>query len=159
MANISDIIENFILSTMGNSNDINLSRNELADYFNCAPSQINYVLTTRFNLNRGYLTERQRGGGGYIKLVRINNFDESYIYKILDNTLNKQISYKDACYLLEDLVRKKFLNLNEAKIISFAISDKDLSSPVKMEGNVRSNILKNVLMNILKEKHGSWNFC
>lgn len=154
MANISDIIESFILSTMGNSNNINLSRNELADYFNCAPSQINYVLTTRFNLNRGYLTESQRGGGGYIKLVRINNFDESYIYKILDNTLNKEISYKDACYLLEDLVRKKFISLRDAKIISFAISDKALSSPVKMEGNVRSNILKNVLMNILKEKNG-----
>ena len=50
MPNVSDIIEEFILSTMGNSDDINLSRNELADFFNCAPSQINYVLTTRFNL-------------------------------------------------------------------------------------------------------------
>ena len=155
MANISDIIEKFILSTMGSSDDINLSRNELADYFNCAPSQINYVLTTRFNLNRGYLTESQRGGGGYIKLVRIKDFDDTYIYKILDNTWNKEISYKDACYLLEDLVRKKFLKLSEAKIISYAISDKALSSPVKMEGNMRSNILKNVLVNILKDRNGS----
>ena len=154
MANISDIIENFILSTMGSSDDINLSRNELADYFNCAPSQINYVLTTRFNLNRGFLTESQRGGGGYIKLVRIKNFDSTYIYKILDNILNKDISYKDACYLLEDLVGKEFLSLQEAKIISFAISDKALSSPVKMEGNIRSNILKNILINILKERNG-----
>ena len=153
MANISDVIESFILSTMGSSDDINLSRNELADYFNCAPSQINYVLTTRFNLNRGYVTESQRGGGGYIKLVRIKDFDETYIYKILDTTLNREISYKDACYLLEDLVRKKFLSLKDAKIISFAISDKALSSPVKMEGAVRSNILKNILVNILKEKN------
>ena len=155
MANISDIIENFILSTMGSSDDINLSRNELAGYFNCAPSQINYVLTTRFNLNRGFLTESQRGGGGYIKLVRIKDFDDSYIYKIIDTVLNKEISYKDSCYLLEDLVKKKFISLKEAKIISFAISDKALSSPVKLEGNLRSNILKNVLMNILKEKNGN----
>ena len=152
MANISDVIESFILSTMGNSNDINLSRNELADYFKCAPSQINYVLTTRFNLNRGFLTESQRGGGGYIKLVRIKDFDDSYVYKIIDNTLSREISYKDACYLLEDLVKKNFLSLKEAKVISFAISDKALSNPVKIDGVVRSNILKNVLMNILKEK-------
>ena len=72
MPNVSDIIEEFILSTMGNSDDINLSRNELAGFFNCAPSQINYVLTTRFNLNRGYVIQSQRGGGGFIKIVKQN---------------------------------------------------------------------------------------
>ena len=90
MANVSDIIENFILSTMGNATDINLSRNELADFFNCAPSQINYVLTTRFNLNRGYIIQSQRGGGGFIKIVKLKDFDNHYIYKIIDETLSKR---------------------------------------------------------------------
>ena len=75
MPTISDIIENFILSTLGKDDSIDLSRNELADYFKCAPSQINYVLTTRFNLNRGYIIQSQRGGGGYIKLLKIKDFD------------------------------------------------------------------------------------
>jgi len=152
MPNISDIIENFILSTMGSSNDISLSRNELADYFNCAPSQINYVLTTRFNINRGYITQSQRGGGGFIKLVRINNFDNSYIYKIIENNIKDEISYRDSCFILEDLVSKKFLTENEAKIVAYAMSPKALASPIKLENTTRANILKNVLINILREE-------
>ena len=151
MANISDIIEHFILATMGSSDDINLSRNELADYFNCAPSQINYVLSTRFNLNRGYIIQSQRGGGGYIKLVKIKDFDNSYIFKIIDNNLNGEISFKDAKFLLEDLVQKKFISNDRAQILLYAISDKALSTPIKMDGIIRSNILKNVLANLARE--------
>ena len=152
MANISDIIENFILSTMGSSNDINLSRNELADYFNCAPSQINYVLTTRFNINRGYITQSQRGGGGFIKLVRISDFDSSYIYKIIENNLKDEVSFRDACFILEDLVAKGFLTKNEAKVATYAISPKALASPIKLENTTRANILKNILINFLREE-------
>ena len=150
MANVSDIIEEFILSTMGNSNDINLSRNELAGFFNCAPSQINYVLNTRFNLNRGYIIQSQRGGGGFIKIVKLKNFDNHYIYKIIDNVLSKEISYKDSLYLLEDLVEKEFIKPEEAKIISYALTDKALSNPIKIDGILRANILKSFLTNILK---------
>lgn len=151
MANISDIIEHFILATMGSADDISLSRNELADYFNCAPSQINYVLSTRFNLNRGYIIQSQRGGGGFIKLVKIKDFDNSYIYKIIDNNLNGEISFKDAKFLLEDLVQKDFISNDRAQTLLYAISDKALSNPIKMEGTIRSNILKNVLVNIARE--------
>ena len=63
MANISDIIERFLLDSLEKSDRISISRNELADYFDCAPSQINYVLSTRFTLDRGYIIESRRGGG------------------------------------------------------------------------------------------------
>lgn len=151
MPTISDIIENFILSTLGKDDSIDLSRNELADYFKCAPSQINYVLTTRFNLNRGYIIQSQRGGGGYIKLLKIKDFDDNYVFKLVED-LPKEISYKDAEYILEDLTQKQFLTIEQAKIISFAISNKALSNPVNLDGVIRSNILKSVLINILKEK-------
>ena len=150
MPNVSDIIENFILSTMGNSSDINLSRNELADFFNCAPSQINYVLTTRFNLNRGYIIQSQRGGGGFIKIVKLKDFDNHYVYKIIEETLSKPISYKDAIYILEDLISKSFINKTQAQAISYAITDKALSNPIKIEGQLRANILKNFLVNIMR---------
>jgi len=152
MATVSDGIEKFILSNMGKESFINLSRNELADFFKCAPSQINYVLTTRFNLNRGYIIQSRRGGGGFIKLEKIQDFDDNYIFKLIDENLSSEISYRDALYLLEDLVSKQFLSISQAKIISYAISDKALSCPVKMDGILRTGILKNVLINILKEK-------
>ena len=151
MATISDVIENFILSTLGQNNDLNLSRNELADYFNCAPSQINYVLTTRFKLNRGFIIQSQRGGGGYIRIVRIKSFDNHYIHKVI-NSIGTEINYNDARFILEDLSNKKFLSITQAKAILYAISDKSLTNPIKLESKLRANILKNVLINILKEK-------
>ena len=152
MPNVSDIIEEFILSTMGNSDDINLSRNELAGFFNCAPSQINYVLTTRFNLNRGYVIQSQRGGGGFIKIVKLKNFDNNYVYKIIDETLNKELSYKDALYVLEDLTKKSFITPQQATTISYALTDKALSNPIKIEGTLRANILKSFLINVMRGK-------
>ncbi|NCB48363.1 MAG: CtsR family transcriptional regulator [Clostridia bacterium] len=152
MATVSDGIEKFILSNMDKDSSINLSRNELADFFKCAPSQINYVLTTRFNLNRGYIIQSRRGGGGFIKLEKIQNFNDNYIFKLIDENLSNEISFRDAIYLLEDLVGKQFLTLSQAKIISYAISDKALSSPIKIDGILRVGILKNILINILKEK-------
>lgn len=152
MPNVSDIIESFILSSMGGADNINLSRNELADFFKCAPSQINYVLTTRFNLNRGYIIQSQRGGGGFIKVVKLKDFDNHYLYKIIEENLSKEISFKDAVYLLEDLVSKKFLTTEQARLITYAIDDKALSNPFKLEGTLRSNILKSFLINIKRGK-------
>ena len=152
MPNVSDIIESFILTSMGNSDDINLSRNELADYFKCAPSQINYVLTTRFNLNRGYIIQSQRGGGGFIKVVKLKDFDNHYLYKVIEENLSKEISFKDAVYLLEDLVSKEFLTREQATLITYAIDDRALSNPFRLEGSLRSNILKSFLINIKRGK-------
>lgn len=152
MSTVSDGIERFILSNLGKDNFINLSRNELADFFRCAPSQINYVLTTRFNLNRGFIVQSRRGGGGFIRLVKIQNFNKHYIYKLIDENLSGEISHRDALYLLEDLVEKRFVSVEQAKIVAAATSERALSSPLKISGSIRSNILKNVLINILKDK-------
>ncbi len=152
MSNLSDGIEKFILSNIGKENCIHISRNELADFFNCAPSQINYVLTTRFNINRGYIIESRRGGGGFIRLEKIKNYGKNYIYTLIDENLSSEISYKDALYLLEELVNRQFLQPDQAKIISYATTDRALATPIKMDGILRANILKSVLVNILKEK-------
>ncbi len=72
MANISDIIEQFILKSLGEDDSVDISRNELANFFSCAPSQINYVLETRFTVDRGFVKESRRGGGGFIKISKIN---------------------------------------------------------------------------------------
>ena len=72
---ISDIIEEFIKDLFEDTDNIEIQRNELAEHFNCVPSQINYVISTRFKPSQGYYVESKRGGGGYIKNKKIH-----YIY-------------------------------------------------------------------------------
>jgi transcriptional regulator CtsR len=73
MGNLADIIENFILSRLADEEKqvAVLKRNEMADELNCAPSQISYVLSTRFTVERGYIVESRRGSGGFVRIVRI----------------------------------------------------------------------------------------
>ncbi len=151
MSKISDVIEEFILEQLDNTEFINLSRNELANFFNCAPSQINYVLSTRFTAPKGFVIESHRGGGGYIRLARINLSKDSYIKELLTNTLNTEIDYNESFVILSNLNKMKILSNDAVKALSFALLPKSLSMPVKIENKLRSNILKNVLINILKE--------
>lgn len=146
MNNISDLIENFIIETIGSEDSLNLSRNELANFFNVSPSQINYVLSTRFTLNRGYLTESKRGGGGYILIKKIDLKDD-YLSNLIKN-LDFDLDYTTCLYILENLQKNNFINSDEYSIIKSAISPKSLSSPFKIENNLRHNIFKNILINI-----------
>ena len=152
MPRISDNIEDFILSTLGDAGIVNLSRNDLAQYFKCAPSQINYVLTTRFNINRGFVIESQRGGGGYIKVIKIKSNSDDYVKNIIDRSLSQEISFKDATYLLEDLTGKGFLTKEQSLPLMFAISDKSLANPIRMEDKLRASILRNTFINMLRLK-------
>lgn len=149
MYNLSDLIEEFILNSLGEDEMLNLSRNDLAQYFKCAPSQINYVLSTRFNIDRGFLTESQRGGGGYIRITR-TKIDDS-IKDYINNKIGDKISYKNACFVLEDLENKGIINQEQAEILSIVVSPKALSCPLMIEDNMRSSILKNTLIKIIGE--------
>ena len=70
---LSNIIEEFIKEMLEESREIELQRNELANRFNCVPSQITYVISTRFSPERGYSVESRRGGGGYIRISRVRS--------------------------------------------------------------------------------------
>lgn len=145
MNNLSDIIEEFILNTIGEDQSLNLSRNELANFFNVSPSQINYVLSTRFTLDRGYQTESKRGGGGYIVLKRINLDDN--ITEII-KTLKPDLDFLTCSYILDNLKNNQIITGDEEDIIKSAISSKALSSPFKTENITRYNIFKNILINL-----------
>ncbi len=146
MQNLSDIIEQFILDNIGNDDSLNLSRNELANFFNVAPSQINYVLSTRFTLDRGFQTESKRGGGGYIVVKKLN-LTNDYLTNIIKN-LNPNLDYSTACFILENLYKNNLITLNELDLIKTTINAKSLSSPFKIENSLRYNIFKNILINL-----------
>ena len=148
--NISNIIEEFIKSTLGEEEKLELSRNDLANYFSVAPSQINYVLTTRFNVDRGYVVESRRGGGGSITIIRISQ-DESEIIPAIIKEIDAQpdLTFNKAVDILNRLVAADIITQEEAVIIKSSISDKALSTPTKVEG-LRKNIFKEILLGIMR---------
>ncbi len=152
MKTISDIIEEFILSQLEDG-EINLSRNELANFFNCAPSQINYVLTTRFTPMKGYDVESKRGGGGYIKIVKYTTSDKiEHINHLINNYIRDAIDYNNAVMILENLLTNNIIDEKEYKIIVTAISNKSLANPTNIENRIRAKILTNILREICKEE-------
>ena len=109
MASISDIIEKFILDNLGESDEIDISRNELANFFSCAPSQINYVLETRFTVDRGFVKESKRGGGGFVKISKIPFSDDEAMADLVLKNIGGEISCKRAEQILDNLKREKII--------------------------------------------------
>ena len=150
MANISDVIEKFILDALKTDDNIDLSRNELASFFNCAPSQINYVLATRFTTDRGFEVVSQRGGSGYIRLIKLDFDDNEDLKDLIQNRLKEPIDFKSAKQIMENLQDCGVINKNEEELILSAISPKSLANPLNIDDKLRSQILKNVFIELLK---------
>ena len=153
MANISNIIEQFILDSLGDDQSIEISRNSLAEYFCCAPSQINYVLNTRFTLDRGFSKESRRGGGGSITISKINTDLDNVAVVILDN-VGQELSQKRMVHILERLTTEKIINKNECNLIKSALSDEALNSPIILRDSIRANAFKCVLLQLMKDQRG-----
>lgn len=150
MANITEAIESFLLEMLGDDDKIVINRNQLAGYFECAPSQINYVLSTRFTLDRGYMIESQRGSGGYVTLIKVNDVDYKKLSEIMNIAAGEGISFHRAQNLIERMKREKLISEDQAEIIRIAVSDKSLLVPNALRDHLRANILKNIINIILK---------
>lgn len=152
MANISDIIEQFILKALGDDDSVDISRNELATFFSCAPSQINYVLETRFTVDKGFVKESRRGGGGYIKLSKINLNDDEYISNLILESVGNELSQKRLSQILEKLKFESIISEKEREIIFSALSDASLAMPFAIKDSIRAKAFKNVLTTLMKCK-------
>ena len=152
MARISDIIELFIKELLeeAHNQSVEIQRNELANYFKCAPSQINYVLTTRFSLDKGYLIESRRGGGGYIKILQINIEHDQHIKLILDQVGNA-IGKMEATGIINVLKNKELITERESMIMRTAISDRIINTPISIKDDVRANILKGMIIALFND--------
>lgn len=150
MARISDTIENFIKELLDEKieRQILIQRNELADKFSCAPSQINYVLTTRFTYEKGYIIESKRGGGGCIVIKKITYDDKDERLNLINNSVGDSITYGNALSILEHLKETQTINEKEIEIIKISINDRTLVS-VDDKNKVRADILRGVLAVIL----------
>lgn len=138
---ISDKIEAFIIELMKDDNaSAEFGRNELADIFSCVPSQINYVISTRFSPEKGYSVESRRGGGGYIRIKRISSGGGEVIAGIKESC-----DEKTARSVVEYLRKTELINNETAAVLNASISDKTLACAKEYKDNVRANILKNAI--------------
>lgn len=151
MSRISNIIEEFIKNLLQQTNNgiLEIKRNELAEYFNCAPSQINYVLQTRFNTDSGYYIESRRGGGGYIKIIRVN-INNKYIENIINNYIQDVITKSRALSIIDSLIEKDIISSREAILMKTALSDRALNIASQYKNQLRARILKDMLLVISK---------
>ena len=150
MARISDTIENFIKELLDEKieRQILIQRNELADKFSCAPSQINYVLTTRFTYEKGYIIESKRGGGGCIVIKKVTYDDKDERLNLINNSISDSITYGSALSIIEHLKETHTISEKESEIIKISLNDRTLVS-VDDKNKVRADILKGILAVIL----------
>ena len=150
---LSDSIEDFIKALMEDeTHEIELRRNELAEHFQCAPSQINYVLATRFTPDHGYVIESRRGGGGYIRIVRMAATSREELLQSLYQRIGKSISAADAAKIIEHLKMEKIVSPDEASLMLAALSPQAVPLPLAMKDALCAGTLRSMILALAKRR-------
>lgn len=154
MRNISDIIENFLRTEIDLSHDgiIEVQRSSLAEKFQCVPSQINYVISTRFSFEKGFLVESKRGGGGYIRIRKLEFGSKRSFYESLIAAIGDQVPQSTAMDILDRLKETDFITIYEYDLLKSVVSREVLSLPLPLRDEIRANILRAVIRMIFSKK-------
>lgn len=150
MANLSDIIEDFIKEMFDNIPEgiLEIQRNEMANQFQCAPSQINYVLTTRFTLERGYFVESRRGGGGYIRIKKLKMCENECLRDILD-FVGDSLSASDAKDIVNRLWEENVITEREKEILRAVMNEYSLPAEPSDRDLIRAKLMKAIISVIM----------
>ena len=150
--NISDIIEKYLKSILADSEHVEIRRSEIADLFNVVPSQINYVIKTRFTIQNGYLVESKRGGGGYIRIEKVNLVADADVLDALIQVIGDSITQRDAYAVVQSLYEDDVLNRREAQLILVAIDHDTLGLTDRdLENSLRARIIIGILNHLRYE--------
>lgn len=145
---ISDLIASFLQESLEEAENgvLEVQRSDLAQRFNCVPSQINYVMSTRFSPERGYIVESRRGGNGYIRITRVQIDHQTLLMHVI-NSLGDEVDLPSARAILSNLVQSGALEENMGRALLAAVGDKALAAvPKEKRDCVRDAILKQVLI-------------
>ncbi|KIL72118.1 CtsR family transcriptional regulator [Pseudobacillus badius] len=148
MRNISDIIEDYLkrVLEMSGSEIVEIKRNEVAEKFQCVPSQINYVINTRFTIEKGYVVESKRGGGGYIRIIKVKVHDQYDLIEQLVSLAGNQISQSAAENLIYRLVEEEVISEREAKIMISVMDRSVLYIDLPERDELRARMITSMLM-------------
>ncbi len=145
------MIENFIKDMFEDNDDwIEIQRNDLAEYFNCVPSQINYVISTRFKPSQGYYVESKRGGGGHIKIKKINITKSNYFMHII-SSIGDKLTAQEADIFISNFLSSDMISKKEARLLKVATSDNVFNVPQDYKDSLRASIFKNMLLNLVED--------
>lgn len=147
---MSDMIEEFIKQLFDDEDYIEIQRNDLAEHFNCVPSQINYVIATRFKPSQGYYVESKRGGGGHISIRKINTTKSNYLMHIISSVGDK-ITSQEVDIFISNFLSYEVVTEKEAKLLKVATSDNVLTVPQDIKDELRAKIFKNMLINLVDD--------
>lgn len=148
---LSDIITNEIMRMLNESeiNTAEIQRNEFAALMGCAPSQINYVLSSRFTPEHGYIIESRRGGGGYIRIKRISLNHTSAIMHII-NSIGDRIDALSTRIVIENCLETDLIEQKQAALMYAAVSNTALQAvPPVLRDSLRASLLKQMLLTLI----------
>lgn len=148
MRNISDIIEGYLKEVieLGGKGHIEIRRSEIADKFQCVPSQINYVINTRFTAERGYLVESKRGGGGYIRILRVKANSEAELIDEIIQQVDDSVSQSTSQDYIFRLLDEDVITRREAKIMIAVLDRSVLFINLPVRDELRARILHAMLL-------------
>lgn len=151
VANMADYIEQYLREQVqANGGVLEVQRGDLAERFRCVPSQINYVLATRFTPERGYLVESRRGGGGYIRITRLRVDSQADLHRMLSESIGPYLPQEAAADLVARLKEEGFVTDREAAVMDAAMRRETIAIPLPDRDVVRANLLKAMIMAILR---------
>ena len=153
MASLSDYIENYLKLLLNSVPDdwVEIRRRDLAERFRCAPSQISYVLATRFSIERGYVVESRRGGGGYVRIFRLGAAPGSDALEIVREVVGDAIDRKAADDLIARLCELGALSLQDAALVRAAVLESHDSRQPELEQIIRARVLRATLLFVLTQ--------
>ena len=147
---MSDLVAQYIKDVLEQQDgEAEIKRNELATTLGCVPSQINYVITSRFTPEQGYIVESRRGGGGYIRITRINTTRSGAVMHIV-NSIGGTLDKATAEIMIDNMLTREIIDMRTAKLIAAATGERAyLGVPQQYRDTIRAAVFKNMLLTLL----------
>lgn len=143
--NMSDMIEEYLKKTLNEEGKVEIQRNEIADLFDCVPSQINYVINSRFTIQHGYLVESRRGGGGYIRIIEIQVNNNAESLERMDDIIGEELSEKESEIIIKTLYQNELMTAREGQMILAGMEENNYTVNKKLAAQIRANILSSMV--------------
>ncbi len=154
MGSLADDIERYLVHLLKRSGEdkVELSRADLAGRFECVPSQINYVLETRFSPERGYLVESRRGGGGFIRIIRVSYESPDHLLRGVFAEIGDELSEVRALHYIKLLGERSIIIKAEADIMAAAMNRNALRISLPSRDRVRARLFKSMLLSVWRNR-------